>query len=181
MDTTGLSPESRREPKGNPASFVTVVEFSDLQCPGCRTAHDIIVKPLLQKYGGSIRFEFYHFPLFSIHPYALDAAQAAECAADQGRFWEFVEIAYAGQDALDRKVLPRWAADAGVQDIDLFRRCLASGIKKDTIMSDVQLGEELEVQGTPTFFVDGRKVEATITDLGDAIDEATVRLSEVPL
>ncbi len=99
----------------------------------------------------------------------------------KGRFWEFVEIAYAGQDALDRKVLPRWAANAGVQDIDLFKRCLASGIKKEAIMSDVQLGEELDVQGTPTFFVDGRKVETTLPALSAAIEEVLAKMKTIRL
>lgn len=181
VDTTGISPLSSRKPMGNPNAFVSVVEYSDLQCPACKTAQSVVVAPLLQQYGDRIRFEFIHFPLLSIHEYALDAAQAAECAADQGRFWEFIDLAYDRQDELSRKVLPQWAADTGVRDTALFSLCLASGIKKEAVMNDLDMGREQDVAGTPTFFVDGRKTEATLPALSAAIEEAADRVKNVPL
>lgn len=181
VNTTGLSAESRRETKGNPAASVMVVEYSDLQCPACRMTHAAVTKPLLEKYGDRIRFEFRHFPLITTHTYALDAAQAAECAADQGKFWEFIDIAYARQDNLNRNVLPQWAKDAGVQDADLFSRCLASGIKRKTILSDLEAGKAQGVQGTPTFFVNGRKVETTLPALSAAIEEALTKTENIRL
>lgn len=181
VDTTGLSPDSSRKPKGNLIASVSVVEYADLQCEACRAVQAAVIKPLLEKYGDRIRFEFRHFPILTSHPYALDAAQAAECAADQGRFWEFVDIAYSRQDALNRKVLPQWAKDAWVQDTRLFSRCLASGIKKATVMSDLNAGKEQGVEGTPTFFVNGKKVEATVPALGTAIEEAVARITSIRL
>ena len=91
-DTTGLSDTSSRGPKGSANAAVTVAEYADLQCPACQAAHTQINAPLLQKYGAQIRFEFKHFPLRSIHRYALEASMASECAADQGKFWEYVEM-----------------------------------------------------------------------------------------
>lgn len=172
VDTTGLSAESSRKPKGNFTVSATVIEYSDLQCPACKIAHAAVVKPLFQKYGDSIRFEFRHFPLLATHPYALDAAQAAECAADQERFWEFIDIAYTRQGDLNRKVLPQWAAEIGVQDSDLFSRCLASGIKRKTVLVDLESGKEQGVRGTPTFFVNGTLTETTVSALSAAIDAA---------
>src|SRR5882724_3016740 len=76
-------------PASNPNASVLVVEYTDLQCPSCRRAHETIVKPILARHGTRIRYELRHFPLRSLHPLALDAAMAAECAADQGKFWEY--------------------------------------------------------------------------------------------
>ena len=90
------------------------------------------------------------------------AAQAAECAADQGRFWEFIDIAYARQEALNRKVLPEWAAEAGVRDADLFGRCFASDIKRKTVLNDLGAGRVQGVRGTPTFFVNGTLVRGAV-------------------
>ena len=79
----GGDAETSRTPKGNPNAAVLVEEFADLQCPACRAGHTTIVAPLLETYGNDIRFEHKHFPLRSIHRYALDADEMSECAADQ--------------------------------------------------------------------------------------------------
>ncbi len=100
-DTTGLSADSSRGPAGNPNSAVTVTEFGDLQCPACRSAHTLLEKPLIEKYGSQVRFDFLHFPLQTIHPYALKLAEASECAADQEKFWEFLDVAYERQSELE--------------------------------------------------------------------------------
>src|SRR5262245_47990198 len=92
-------------PSSNPHAPVVVVEYADLQCSACRTAHESIVKPLLEHFGTHIRYEVRHFPLTSIHRHALDAAQAAECAADQGKFWEYADIAFARQREMSREAL----------------------------------------------------------------------------
>ena len=78
-------------------------------------------------------------------------------------------------------MLPRWAADAGVQDTQLFSRCLTSGIKKATVMSDLNAGKEQGVEGTPTFFVNGKKAEATVPAIGAAIEEAIARITSIRL
>lgn len=167
-DTTGLSKESSRGPKGNPNAAVTVVEFGDLQCPACQAAHAQITAPLLDKYGTQIRFEFRHFPLRSLHRYALEAAMAAECAADQGKFWEYLDLSYAEQKKLDIGQLSVWAKTLGI-DTDLFDRCLGSKIKRDTVLADYEAGQKLGVSGTPTYFVNGKKVESGFDTLSAAI------------
>jgi protein-disulfide isomerase len=172
VDTTGLSAESSREPKGNPNGAIVVQEFADLQCPSCKAAQESIVKPLLEERGMLVRFEFRHFPLRSIHRYAIEAAEAAECAADQGKFWEFVDLAYVNQANLSPKAIQEWASTLQL-DMDLFERCTDSHIKRDGIMAEYDIGkEQLGVSGTPTFFVNGQRVESTLGAINAAIDAA---------
>ena len=172
VDTTGLSAESSRGPRGNPNGAVLVTEYGDLQCPACQSAHEGVNKPLLEKYGNQVRFEFMHFPLQSIHRYALEAAQASECAADQGKFWEFVDTAYERQKELSSPALRQWAALIGL-DGTLFDRCVKSKIKKETVLEDYEKGVALGVTVTPTYFVNGIKVKAGFDTLSKAIDDAT--------
>ena len=171
VDTTGLSEKSSRTPQGNPNAAVVVTEFGDLQCPACRTAYTTINLPLLQKYGNQIRFDFMHFPLQSIHRYALEAAMASECAADQGKFWEFVDVAYVNQTELSKAKLNAWAENLGL-DMPLFKRCRASKIKKSTILADYEQGLKQGVAGTPTYFVNGEPTPATLEKLSEKIDAA---------
>ncbi len=155
--SSGISKESSRTPKGNPNAVVTVQEFSDIQCPACRTVHLQLVPALLQEYGERIRFEFLHFPLQSIHPMALRAAMASECAADQGKFWEYIDLAYVQQSALSADVLSLWAGELGM-DTALFDRCLRSEVKRDVVMQDYSEARKLNLRGTPTFLVNGKEV-----------------------
>lgn len=171
VDKTGLLAESHRGPhtKSNAASPIIIHEFADLQCPACRAAQAKIVAPLLREYGPKIRFEFKHFPILSLHRYAMEAAQASECAADQGKFWEFVELAYEKQPALKREILPHWAEGLGL-DVPLFERCLKSRIKKEVVLADYEEGKSVGVKGTPTFFVNGERTESDIDAITDAVD-----------
>lgn len=146
------------------------MEFADLQCPACQTANESLKKPLLAKYGTRVRFEFRHFPLQSIHRYALPLAEASECAADQGKFWEFIDLAYAKQSQTS------FVGDAVAEelqlDMELFTRCTKSRIKKGLILSEFEEGKKLSVQGTPTFFVNGQKVNSNLDALSRAIEAA---------
>lgn len=174
VDTTGLSPESSRgpNPKSNANAAVLVEEFIDLQCEACRAAQTKIIPQMLREYGPNIRFEVKHFPVTPGHIYAIYAAQAAECAADQGKFWEFEEMDYKNQPDLGEKAVYEWA-QALQLDMELFERCLKSEIKKDTVLADKEEGRQRGVNGTPTFFVNGVKVENnTIADIGAAIQAA---------
>lgn len=180
VDTTGLSKESSRTPKGNANATVTVMEFADIQCPACKAAHDRVTAPLIAQYGNQIRFDFKHFPLRSIHPYAMEAAMAAECAADQGKFWEFIDLAYANQSALKSSAIREWGAELTL-DADLFDRCIRSSIKEDAVLADFKEGEGRGVQGTPSYFVAGVKVASDPTALGVAIDNALSQAANAPL
>jgi protein-disulfide isomerase len=171
VDTTGLSPTSSRtpNPKTNANASVVVTEYGDLQCPACKGAYTLLVGPLIEKYGMRIRFEFKHFPLQTVHQYAMLAAEASECAADQGKFWEFVDMNYLHQEDLSRDRPAVWAKDLGL-DADLFDRCAKSHIKRKEILADYDEGVAKGVQGTPTFFVNGEQVNSTMEDLSAAID-----------
>ena len=168
----GLSAESSKPPAGNAASSLIVEEFADLQCPSCKAAHTTIVKPLLEKYGQSIRYEFRHFPIRTIHAFAQEAAEAAECAADQGKFWEFVDDNYANQEKLSRKDLLARAETVGVADADLFERCIKSRIKRDTVQAEYEDGIARGVSGTPTFFVAGERAPTNTLEALSALIEA---------
>ncbi len=180
VDTTGISPQSSKVPAGNAQSAVTVTEFGDLQCPACRAAYLTLNKPLMEKYKSQVRFDFVQFPLQSLHRYAMDLAEASECIADQGKFWEFVDIDYNKQPDLKdgtvssgqfRTIVAGWIAPLKL-DNDLYSRCTRSHIKRKAILSEYDQGVKLGVNGTPTFFVNGKKVDSTIDAISAAIDGA---------
>ncbi len=180
VDTTGLSAVSSRLPLGSANAGVLVQEFADLQCPACKTANSLITKPMLQKYGSSIRLEFKHFPLTQ-HEYAIEAAQALECAADQGKFWQYLDLAYERQDSLSSAALRELATVLGL-DASLFDRCLSSGIKKDVVLADFAAGEKIGIDQTPTYFVNGVKVtDASYAGVSAAIEAALLQIKQAPL
>lgn len=170
---------STRPPKGNPNATVLVEEFADLQCPACGAAHAQVVAPLVEKYGDRVRFEHKHFPLRSIHRYALDAAEMSECAADQGKFWEFVDMAFSNQSDLDYDGLIEWVEALGL-DADVAERCWKSHSKRDIVLADYKEGRDRGVAGTPTFFVNGEQVQTGFDTLSEAIDQA-LKGSVMPL
>jgi protein-disulfide isomerase/rhodanese-related sulfurtransferase/uncharacterized membrane protein len=138
---------------GNPDAAVTVVEWGDFECPSCGMEAPT-VRELRQKYGNRIRFVFRQFPLRSIHPQAEKAAEASECAAEQGKFWEAMDKIYAEQNDLSEPALMRDAADLGL-DQSRFKACLESGAMGARVRRDMEDGRALHVDRTPTFFVGG--------------------------
>ena len=173
-------PSSRGpHPTSNPGAPVVVLEYADLQCPSCRAAHTNIVEPLLGQYGRRIRYEFRHFPLRSLHPEALAAAEAAECAADQGKFWEYVDLAFREQKELSREKLLVWAAELSL-DTSRFEPCLTSESKRALVLSEYEEGRAEGVLGTPTFFVNGKKVESKLGAIQKAIEAAQGSVGQRP-
>ena len=148
-----------------------------VKCPACGSAYPLLVQPLITKYGQKIRLEFKHFPLTTIHAHALSEAEAAECAADQGKFWEFLDLAYTKQAEWTSDAPRQWASSLGM-DLSIFDRCTASRIKRDEIMAEEEEGKKAGVQGTPTFFINGKVVENDINALTKAIDEALVQTTQ---
>jgi protein-disulfide isomerase/uncharacterized membrane protein/rhodanese-related sulfurtransferase len=140
---------------GNLSSPVTVVEFGDFECPGCAQAQPI-VQQMLGQYGDRIRFVFRQFPLTRVHPYAEKAAEASECAAEQGKFWEAERRFYEGQSDLSEAALERYAGEIGL-DVPRFKECLESGREAERVERDVADGHAVGVRATPTFFI-GRAV-----------------------
>ncbi len=171
VSCAGGDVQTQRPPRGNPNAVVVVEEFADLQCPACRAAHPTIVKPLLEKYGQQIRFEFEHFPIRQIHRFALDLGEMAECAADQGKFWEYVDKVYEEQPELDEDMLLTWAKEVGV-NTDTVEKCWKSHAKRKIVLAGYKDGRDRGVAGTPTFFVNGERVETDLEKISAAIEEA---------
>ncbi len=132
---------------------VTIVEFSDYQCPFCGRAESS-VQEILKKYGDKVRLVYMDFPL-PMHPYALKAAQAARCAGDQGKYWPFHDALFADQSKLDPKGLDATAARLKL-DTKKFDQCTAGDLHLDQIKKSQQEGSDIGVDGTPTFVINGR-------------------------
>lgn len=143
--------------KGNADAQIVVEEFSDFQCPSCASAQPTVGK-LLADYGDRIKLEYHHFPLTQIHARAMAAAEAAECALDQGKFWEYHDVLFANQPNFSTGELKQYAADLGLNEAD-FAACLGSGAKQDIIQQDINEGVKRNLQGTPTFFINGEEVD----------------------
>jgi protein-disulfide isomerase len=136
---------------------VTFVEFTDYECPFCGRYFQETYPTLLAVYGDRIKFAIRNFPLMSIHPRAAKAAEAAECAADQDRFWEYHDMLFENQDALGVASLKQYATDLGLSRVR-FAECLDSGEKAAVVAADVRDGRAYMLNGTPTFFVNGRRI-----------------------
>jgi len=149
---------------GNPNALVTVVEFGDFECPVCGR-EEPVAKAIRAKYGNQIRFVFRQFPLIHSHPFAERMAEASECAADQGKFWEAVEKIYAHQDDLSEAALKRDAAEIGL-DPAKFNQCMTTGAMAARVERDRQDGLALGVVGTPTFFI-GRHAASGVPDVDE--------------
>lgn len=143
--------------EGNPDATVKIIEFSDFQCPACGAAYPV-TKKIMEAYGDRVSLEYKHFPLTSIHAFAFKAAEASECANDQGKFWEFVDIAFTNQKELSKKALKQYAKELGL-DTELFNNCLDSGAKAKYVTADFNEGIGKNVGGTPTFFINGEQLE----------------------
>jgi protein-disulfide isomerase len=132
---------------------ITIIEFSDYQCPYCRRWHEQVYEPLLAAYPGKIRVVYRHFPLTSIHPDAFPAAQAAMCAGEQNAYWQFHEKIFSS-DALGSSVYTQYAQELGL-DMSAFDSCIAEGRYDEAIQADLDFAVNLGVRSTPTFFING--------------------------
>ncbi len=150
-------PTAGRPSVGSPDAPVTIVEFTDYQCPFCRTHFEQTLPALLERYRSQIRYIVLNFPIPSLHPEALKASEAAECAFDQTTFWDYHDRLFREQ-RLDPPSLKRYAAELSL-DTAAFNRCLDSGLKAEIVRRDMQDGSRLGVRGTPVFFVNGRRID----------------------
>lgn len=163
IDTEGPS----KGPRGAP---VTIVEFSDFQCPYCKQAA-VSLKGLIQNYGSDVRWVFKQMPL-PIHADAFKAAQASVCASEQGKFWEYHDILFNSSD-LSELAINKYASNLGLKP-DEFKACLASDASAAIVRRDMQQAARADVQGTPTFFVNGRLIRGmkSLEDFRSVIDRA---------
>jgi protein-disulfide isomerase len=135
---------------------VTIVEFSDFQCPFCKSA-TATVKQILDKYPGKVRLVFRDYPLVSIHPLAPKAHEAARCAAEQGKFWEYHDLLFERSPRLAPQELKQYAQDLKL-DAAAFGQCLDTGKYVAEVDRDTQEGMSLGLTGTPSFFINGRQL-----------------------
>jgi protein-disulfide isomerase len=147
---------------GSTKTGVTLVEYGDFQCPGCGGFYPILneIKP---KYNEFITFQFVNFPLTQIHPNSLSAHRAAQAASNQNKFWEMHDLLYTNQDI--------WKSSTNVQrdfegyaqqlglDIAKYKIDFASAETNSIIQADIKTGQDLKITGTPTFFLDGKRIE----------------------
>jgi protein-disulfide isomerase len=148
---------------------VTIIEFSDYQCPFCKRFRDETLDQVLETYEGKIKFVYRDFPISSIHAWAQKAGEAGECADDQGKFWEYHDLIFEDQTTLNSTLqtagltgvvdtFKSYAADLGL-DTAAFNECLDSGKYTSEVQKDYQDGQAYGVTGTPGFFINGVEVK----------------------
>lgn len=146
--------------RGPEDAAISVVMFIDFECPFCRQSYSVF-EDVSEKYEPVLRVIYKHFPLTAIHPLSVRAGEAAQCAHDQGKFWNYHEIIFRKQN-LSQTSLTTYAGELGL-DVDAFTRCMQSNIHEPHLNTDFQDGVDIGVRGTPTYFVNGRKVEGVIS------------------
>jgi protein-disulfide isomerase len=140
--------------RGPESAPVTIVEFSDFECPYCSRVIPTL-EQVVETYGDRVRLVFRQFPLNNIHPNAQKAAEASLCANDQGKFWEMHDLMFKEQRSLELEQLKEKAARLEL-DVEAFNDCIDSSKYADAIMSDLEAGSQVGVSGTPALFINGR-------------------------
>ena len=142
--------------RGSANAEVTIIEFSDFHCPYCKQVQPTL-KRILSDFGSRVRLAYRDFPLDQLHPNARKAAEAARCANDQGKFWEFHDKLYSGSVDASPETLGRLAKESDM-NVVMFQECVATGKHRPGIDKDVQEAISMGVTGTPAFFINGRLV-----------------------
>lgn len=162
--------------RGSLDAPLVLVEYADFECPYCRAAHEEL-QAVRRAFGDRLAFVFREFPLVHSHPHALQAAEAAEAAGAQGRFWPMHDLLFEHQDTLDLDGLVEQAVAAGVADVDRFVGDLDAHRHGARIRDDLESGRASGVEGTPTFFVNGARHEGRFDadSLRRALSDAEAR------
>lgn len=151
--TLGIPVNDRDHVFGPVEASVTVVNYGDYQCPNCHQRHRQTLK-LIDELQASVRFVYRHFPLINIHPRALRAAEAAEAASAQGKFWEMHRSLYLSSDSLEDHDLRRYAHSIGL-DLKRFDDEMASHTHADRVLKDYYNSINYGITGAPTTFING--------------------------
>lgn len=161
--------------RGSPDAPVTIVEFSDFECPYCKQASTTIAS-VIAKYPGKIKFVYRDFPLENIHPQARRAALAARCAGQGGKFWEYHDVLFAQSPKLAPDDLRRYATQVGL-DAGKFDACLVNGATDAALQKDIDEGNTLGITGTPVFYINGRTLRGAqrIDAFARVIDDELAR------
>ncbi len=168
--------------KGNQDAEVTLVEYSDFECPACASFQPVL-EGVMEEFGDNLRFEYKHFPLTlanpRLHKFSLAAALAAEAAGQQGKFFEYHDVLFARQQewstsANANTLFVKYAGELGL-DSEKFRTQMKSSILSDKVKADFAEGRALGITGTPTFFLNGEKME--IESYQDFIEQIAVTIN----
>jgi protein-disulfide isomerase len=164
--------EGRDHIQGQADAPVTLVQYGDYECPYCGEAYPII-KEIQSEMGERLRFVFRNFPISTSHPHAEQAAEAAEAANAQGKFWEMHDLLYERQQNLTDEDLHRYAEELGL-DVERFDKEMAEHVQAQRVHEDFMSGVRSGVNGTPTFYINGvRHDDSYETDvLRDALERA---------
>jgi len=151
---------------------VVLVEYGDFECPNCKQAAPA-VEIVLNRFEEQVRFAYRHFPLVDVHPHAFRAAEAAECAGAQGKFWEMHAKLFEHQAHLDRQHLLRYADELGL-DMPLFTSELDDEVYRQRVLEHLESGKRSGVRGTPGFFLNGQVVDVSfgLHNLLEAVEKA---------
>jgi protein-disulfide isomerase len=156
--------------KGNPKASVYLVEFSDFQCPACAAVKPL-VDDIIKTYGDKLLFAYRHYPLPQ-HPLAQTAARAAEAAGAQGKFWEMYDLIFAKSETLTESDFADFAKQLNLDQIK-FASDMKSNSVVARVQSDINEGNTLNINATPTFFLNGKKLELTsLNDLTTSVEQA---------
>jgi protein-disulfide isomerase len=146
-----------------PGAPVTVVEYSDFQCPFCATVVPTL-RSLQEKYGDQLTVVFRHYPIESIHPYAKPASLAAECAGEQGKFEAYHDALFGAQESIGKVSWRNIASRVGVADLNGFDRCVRDERFAPRVAQDLRSGMRIGVPGTPTIVVNGMRLRGAPTE-----------------
>ena len=167
--------------RGNPNAKVTIVEYSDFQCPFCARAYTTVETEVMKQYGDKVRLVYKNFPLSDLHPWADGAALATACARRQSPegFWKVYDFLFQNQQAITADNLKEKAQgvvkEAGL-DVTAFDTCFDNQAARELVAADQTEAESLGVRSTPTFFVNGRKLEGAVPfDNFKAVIDAAIR------
>jgi protein-disulfide isomerase len=152
--------------RGNEKAPLTLVEFGDYECPSCGAYHPF-VKEVLNRYPDKVRLEFHHFPLVTVHPNAMLGAMAAEAAGEQGKFWEMHDALFEnqpiwGESRNAEPILISLASRIGL-DVNKFMQSIRNPGLQSQILQDVTRGNELQINETPTFFLNGERIHVKLS------------------
>lgn len=180
---SGSSSKLTEHIKGNPDAKVTLVEYGDFQCPYCQQ-YEPTIKQVLDKYQNDIKFQFRNFPLINIHQNAFAAARAAEAAGLQNKYWEMHDALYeqANWQTWTTANAPQaefntYAKELGL-NVEQFKKDFSSSTVNDAVNADQAEGNRLKITGTPSFFVNGKKVEISnsLASFEKVINEALAKV-----
>lgn len=145
---------------GNTKAKVTIVEYSDFQCPFCERHHPTLQK-VMDEYGDKVQWVYRHFPLTSIHPQAMPAALASECASEQGKFWEYSDALFKNQESLSTEYYGTLAGELGLNQ-KKFDDCVSSKKYQSVVDGDIATGSAAGVNGTPATFINGQMISGAV-------------------